>query len=189
MLRKGTLTRRGGRPVPILLDSYSESKIDAAFSIYAVFPPATLFGAVGQAVTISLSKKLSSVKFWLKKYGSPTAQVVVRVYAVTGTVGVNAKPTGDAIAESDVVEASSLSSAGGLVTFSFSGVNRISLVAGQSICFLALCKSATLIDGTNYFDIWVDASSPSHAGNNCVWYNNGWAGSSAYDSCFYLYGV
>jgi hypothetical protein len=176
----------------ILLDSYSETYIDAAFSIYAVFPPTPAqshFGAVGQAITMSVSKKLSSMKFWLKKYGNPDCQLVVRVYAATGTVGVNAKPTGEALAESDLVNASGLSSAGGLVEFTFSGANKISLVSGQSYCFLVLCKSATLIDGSNYFDVWVDSSSPAHAGNNCVYYDGAWAGSAYYDSCFYLYGV
>ena len=192
LLRKGTITRRGGKPAPILLDSYSETYIDAGFSIYAVFPPTpeqSHFGAVGQAITMSINKKLSSIKFWLKKYGNLDCQLVVRAYAATGTVGTNARPTGDALAESNVVEAATLSSSGGLVEFIFTGANKITLNNGQSYCFLVLCKSATLIDGSNYFEVWVDASSPTHAGNNCVYYDGAWAGSDVYDSCFYLYGV
>jgi hypothetical protein len=138
---------------------------------------------------MSVSKKLSSMKFWLKKYGNPDCRLVVRAYVATGTVGTDAKPTGDALAESNVVDGATLSSAGGLVEFVFTGANKITLNSGQSYCFLVLCKSATLIDGSNYFDVWVDAISPTHAGNNCVYYDGAWAGSAYYDSCFYLYGV
>lgn len=70
---------------------------------------------------------LDSCKFYLKKFGSPTGNAVAKIYAITGTPGTNAKPSGSALATSDTFDVSTLSTSFQLITFSFSGANKISL--------------------------------------------------------------
>ena len=72
---------------------------------------------------------LDSCKFLINaELGNiPTGNVIVYLYAHTGTYGVNGKPTGSPLATSDPILASTLPTTQQLVTFTFSGANRIIL--------------------------------------------------------------
>lgn len=178
---------------PVLLDYYSETNYNTSFKITKVFPSPTNWGAIGQALIITTERrKLASIKFYLKKVGLPIAKLVVRVYTPTGTVGVNARPSGNPtdipLAESDEVECTSLSINMSLIEFTFSGSNKITFEANMGYCFLVLPKSATTLDANNYFEVGADWLVLSHAGNICALLNGAWAGGSSYDVIFYLYG-
>lgn len=73
----------------------------------------------------------------LSKSGTPTGTVVMKVYATTGTAGTNMRPTGAALATSDVRNAVDMPApvAGQQSErFVFSGANQITLTNGVSYC-------------------------------------------------------
>ncbi len=175
-----------------LIDSYAETNYNIAFKILAEFPAASGWGAIGQAITIAQKKKVTSIKFYLNKTGLPVADLVARIYPATGTVGSDAKPSGNPtdapLAESDEVQCTSLSAGMSLIEFTFSGSNQITLQANTDYCFLVLPKSVTTLDVSNYFMVGADWINLTHAGNICALYDGGWQGGSSYDTIFYLYG-
>jgi peptidoglycan/xylan/chitin deacetylase (PgdA/CDA1 family)/PKD repeat protein len=71
----------------------------------------------GQAFTAGSS--VTSVKFYLLKIGSPTGSAYAKIYAMSGTFGTNAKPTGAALATSNPVNVSTLQGSWNLVEFTF----------------------------------------------------------------------
>jgi len=190
LLRKGTITRRGGLPTPKLLDSYDVTPPNTESKLLYLFPNLGSFASRGQAITTGASaKKLTSIKFWLKKIGSPVATLIAQVYASTGTVGTNAKPTGNALAESGSIDASSCLTGGGFIEFIFTGGQRLPLPALTDICIVVLYKSITTIDIDNHIRVGSNSGAPAtHGGNACYYGDSGWAASS-YDTLFYLYGV
>jgi hypothetical protein len=86
--------------------------------------------AWAQGTKSTTSMILDSVDVLLAKFNAPSGPIYVEIYASTGTYGVDAVPTGSALATSDSVEASTLppySGSGAYFNFPFSGSNRISL--------------------------------------------------------------
>lgn len=154
--------------MPIIVDSYSESNVDGFAGADEDF--------VGQSFTAT-DGILYSVRFYLKKNGTPTGSIFAYIYAHTGTFGTSSVPTGSALATSDAIDISTLSGTGALQEFIFSGVNKISLSNGTK--YVAVVDTVDNTAGR-------DQSSPSHAGNS-----SGFAGSwSAYDFedlAFYVY--
>jgi hypothetical protein len=137
---------------------------------------------VGQAITLSSAKSISKVKFRLSKYGSPSGNVVAKIYGIAGSVGADGRPTGSALATSDGVSASSLGTSADWVPFTFS--TRYSASA-QGYCFTVEYNGS---DSSNYVDVWFSASG-GHGGNQATFdFNTVWNGSSSYDTGFYLYG-
>lgn len=155
-------------PTPGLLDSYSESNQDDYWNDTSV--------TAGQAIALASSKTITSVKFYLKKITAPTGNIVAKVYSCSGTPGSTGVPTGSALATSDTVAISTLSTSFGLVEFTFSTPYTAS--AG------GVCVSVEWSGTGGQLAVGIDYSSPSHAGNN---YFNGAAYSTA-DTIFYLYG-
>jgi hypothetical protein len=156
-----------------IVDSYSESNYDSEIYDYRAY---------GQSFTGD-GGVLNSAKFYLKKYGSPTGTVFAAIYAHTGTFGTNSKPMGVPLAVSDNVNVSTLSTSFGLVSFTFSGANKITLTAGTKYVVVFDC-----INSSNTISVGMDSSSPSHSGNVSDrdgedWYTD----YSGYDLCFYVY--
>lgn len=165
-----------------LLDSYSEANSNPAGD----FPLNNTYHGAGQAFTNpTATQKLSSAKFYMKKVNSPTGNCYAKLYAKTGTVGTDAKPTGAALAVSDVVDVSTLGSAFALKTFTFSGANQIALTAATGYCLVVEYADGT---ATDYIVVGFDSTSPTHAGNRC-WYTTSWSGDATWDCCFYIYGL
>jgi len=142
--------------------------------------------AYGQGMTGDGST-ISSAKFYLRRTGSPTGSCYARLYASSGTFGVNAKPTGSALAVSDAYDVASIGSVGrSLKEFTFSGTNRIVIEDGTNY-FIVFDMTGTTSDVSNYISIAIDTTSPTHAGNY-VTYTSSWISSSTRDLCFYVYG-
>lgn len=120
------------------------------------------------------------------KTGSPTGTMYAKVYAITGTYGTDATPTGAALATSDGVDVASLTTSYNLITFTFSGANRITLTADT---YYAVIVEYAGGDSSNYLRVGADNSSPSHDGNRIGWSNSSstWSASSTTDVCFYVY--
>jgi hypothetical protein len=92
-------------------DSYSETNWDTIAIIDAsdTLEAAQSFNGSGGA--------LSGCRFYLRRYGSPTRNVTAKLYAITGTHGTDAKPTGAALATSDPVNIESIGTTIELVHF------------------------------------------------------------------------
>lgn len=172
-----------------LLDSYTiPGSPDTMPKILDLFPAPHPYTAMGQSLTTgSTLKKITSIKFWLRKVGLPDGLLVARVYASTGSVGSTAKPTGNYLAQSDTVDASSCSTSGAFQEFTFSGAEQINLSPLTDYCFVFLFISASVLDGYNCIWSGIDKEG-SHVGNTCYSGDPGWLAASNYDTLFYLYG-
>lgn len=115
--------------MPVLLDSFDQIPTDSG----NIFNGDTT--KAGDTFTPAISANLGSVQAWLSKSGSPTGNAVAKVYAITGTPGTSGVPTGAALATSDNVDVSTISTSFGFVTFTFSGGAQISLSSGTYYTF------------------------------------------------------
>lgn len=169
----------------VVADSYSESNQNTQTQLT---PNQTKYS---QTFTNTTASILDSCKFYLKKFGVPglpTGNAVAKIYAITGTYGTNAKPTGTALATSDNFDVSTLTTSFALTTFSFTGANRINLTANTNY---ALTIEYVPVDYDNVVAVGLDSSSPSHSGNYALYTvaSGTWSGGSGslYDFPFYLY--
>jgi len=160
------------------VDSYSESNQSQEGILYS---GSTV--KMGQSFTGN-GNILYSGKLYLKKSGSPVGNATMTVYAHTGTFGSDGTPTGSALATSDNFDVSTLTTSFALITFSFTGANRITLTNGTNY-FVILEYGGG--DVSNSVRIGVDNTSPSHGGN-AVYYVSSWAALTD-DACFYVYGA
>jgi len=165
-----------------IIDSYVEANQNAEQNILAGSVYAT-----GQAFTADGSI-LDSAQFFLIKTGSPTGSAFAKIYATTGTFGTNAKPTGSALATSDAVDISTVTSSYSLISFAFTGVNAITLTNGVNYCVVVSSNNG---DGSNLLTVGSDSTSATHAGNSSRSSDETtWSTLlAASDLIFYLYGV
>lgn len=168
----------------ILLDSYSESNKDASFASYE--------GSVEQWCYQTFSNDsnvvLDSCKFYLSKTGSPTGNIYAYLYSHQGTYGETGGLDGDALAVSDAINVTTLSSSFSLQTFTFSGANRVGLTPGAKYCiFVTVSGGSTGVN--DRMNVGLDSSSPTHGGNAGKSPNGAvYTPTSEFDLTFYVYG-
>ncbi len=164
-----------------LEDSYSESNYSG--SQYLIYSGGNT--EVGQTFTASQNLPLSSADFYLLRSGVISGTAVAKLYAITGTYGTNAVPTGSPLATSDAVSVSGLSSSTpALISFPFSGANQYSLVAGTNYAIAIDYNSG---DNTHCVCVCADNTSPTASGNAFT-YNGTYSANSSIDFIFYVYG-
>jgi hypothetical protein len=164
-----------------LIDSYSETNQSSTGNLSSAnaLARAQSFTAVGG--------KLDSAKFYLKKtLGSPTGNATAKLYAHSGTLGVDGIPTGAALATSDNFDVSTLSSSFALTTLTFTGANKVSLTSGTNY-FISFEYSGG--DGSNRVGTGEDNTSPTHAGNLASFISGSWSVIAGSDLCFYVYSL
>lgn len=159
-----------------IVDFYSESNQNTIFGLST-----SIIGG-GQSFTGD-GGILNSAKFYLKKTGLPTGNITVDVYAHTGTYGTNGTPTGSVLAQSDIYDISDLTTTFQLITFNFTGTNKISLTNDVNYF---ICISHTPVDNSNVLIFGIDNTSPTHSGN-ITYRTNGWYSNNTMDFCFYVY--
>lgn len=157
-----------------VIDSYNESNQSTSVSVSG-----SNFPAAGQTFELDSGRTLYSAKFYLKKTGSPTGNATVKIYAHTGTFGTSGVPTGSALATSNTLDVSTLTTSYQLIEQLFSGVENLS--SGQ----YCLSFEYSGGDGSNRVDLAADSSSPTHEGNGFNKFGSSW-NSSANDRIFYL---
>ncbi len=163
-------------PFPsVSVSSYSESNQNATQAL----GNGTITG-VGQSFT-GTATVLSKTTFYLSKTGSPTGNIVAKLYLETGTLGTSSTPTGSALAVSNPVDASTLTGSLALTDFYFPSW-WFTMAAVDYVVTLEYSGG----DGSNFVNVGVDTSSPGHAGNLST-YNGSWSAVSGTDSCFYVY--
>lgn len=163
----------------VLIDKYPESNANYDYGNYY---------SVGQSFKNNVaSTKLDSVKFYMKKSGSPTGNIVAQVYNHTGTYGTSSLPTGSALATSDNVDVSTIGTSLSLINFNFSGVNRITL--SKDSIYVVVYQYGNG-NSTNFVVFYGDNTSPTHSGNLVKKTGSGsaWAYDAAVDSIFYVFG-
>ena len=167
-----------GTPSTTLVDSYSETNS----SVYYYFP---VNKVIGQSFTNTNAGTLDSCKFYLKKTGSPSGNANARVWAHIGTYGTDGKPTGSALAVSDNFDMVGLADSAQLITFNFSGANRIAL---NATTYYVVTFSPVTGSETDYPQIGVDESASTHSGNISISDDGGstWS-TNPYDVPFYVY--
>lgn len=161
------------------LDSYSESNQNATSTIFADNPE------LAQSFTASASTNLDSAKFYLSKTGSPTGNITAKLYTHSGTYGASSVPTGAALATSDAVDISTLTTSLALVTFTFSGAERYALTSGTNYIIAVVYSGGDEV--SNYLNVGSDNSSPTHSGNLSTFIGI-WFAVGNSDAIFYVYG-
>ena len=150
-------------------DSYSEGANEIEF----------LADKYGQSFTGD-GKILDSCKFCLYRGYLTTGTIVAKVYAHTGTFGVDGVPTGSPLATSEIVDVSIFSYIDfESITFNFTGANKITLANGTKYCVVL---EPTL---TDVLFLKYDGNSPTHSGN-LVLYISSWTAHSDKDLVFYV---
>lgn len=165
------------RPGTNTTDSYSESNQNSTLQML----PGGIT-AIGQSFTGS-ANKLYQCKFYLKKTGSPTGDATAKLYAHSGTFGVDGVPTGSALATSSTFDVSTLTTSYALVTLSFTEVNQFKMIDGNNY-FIVLEYSTD----SGSVDVGLDTSSPTADGNDAE-YSGSWSYNAARDFCFYVYDI
>jgi hypothetical protein len=128
---------------------------------------------------------LDSVRFYLRKNGTPTGNMTATIYAISGTYGGGDDVgTGEVLATSDTISIAELTTSVAYKTFTFSGANRITLVDGTQY-IVAVNYSGG--DSTNRLHIGRDSTSPTHTGNACYTSGAIWTAVSGSDIIFNVY--
>jgi hypothetical protein len=162
------------------VDSYSESNYASGTEV-----DSSIRTKFGQTFACSSTVVLGSCKFYLYKMGSPTGNAVAKIYAHTGTFGIDGKPTGTELATSSNFNVSTLTGDVGLSTFTFPNGQNIILTSGVKYC---VAIEYTGGDASNYIQVGKDNTSPTHSGNGFQWLvaDGVWANLSL-DVIFYVY--
>ncbi len=165
-----------------IIDSYSEDNQDADFCLYS-----GSFNYMGQAFTNTNASTLDSCKFYLKKQGSPPGNITAKLYAYDDlfTYGVNGRPIGSVLATSGNVVADGLTTDFQLITFDFTGAERITLTASTYYVIQVNYEGG---NASNCLFVGIDESDASHSGNLSYSFNGtDWNSLSDRDACFYVY--
>jgi len=158
------------------IDSYDFSNNDSSYSV----DDSVFRQAVGQSFTGN-GKQLKRIVVLLSKFGSPTGNAVIKIYAHSGTYGTSSIPTGAALATSDNFDVSTLTGSAAQTTFTFSGGNQITLTNGTYYIFAIEYTNG---DGSNLIDIYSDSTSPGHSGNTLYFDTVDWIAESGDDLVF-----
>lgn len=164
------LAASGTGQVITVLDSY-----DTTTTGYTTLS-STKYLYAGQKFTLAGAKHITATKFQLAKQGSPTGNMTAELFAYSGGV------TGAALAVSNAVAASSLTTSPAWHTFQFAPAYSAS--AATYAIFLHYTggdnDNLVMLSSKWYGD---------HAGNQCSSYVEGtWGEWAEIDDLFYLYG-
>jgi hypothetical protein len=176
----GTFDAPGGTGGISTDDYYSSSNYsDNSFYISASYAT-----TLGQSFE-SQGGVLDSVRFYLRKNGTPTGNMTATIHALSETYGSGDDVgTGEALATSDTVSIAGLTTSVAYVTFTFSGANRITLVDGTQYVVSVNYSGG---DATNRLHIGRDSTSPTHTGNACYTSGESWTAVSGSDVIFDVY--
>lgn len=149
--------------------------------------------AYSQSFTANSSSALVAVDYYLRKKGSPVGTMQVKLYAATGTVGTDATPTGSALATSDAIDISTVSTTVEAIRFIFNSPYTMTASVGYCLV-IGYFGGDTSIDSSNEIEVYRSLDSASHEGNpaNTITYSDpdysSWAGTAGnYDIAIVTY--
>jgi len=169
--------------MPTLLDSYHDALPDSELVISSVYPATVRTSARGQCFKPSLSYKITSCEFQIKKVGTLTGTLKARLYLMnTGTYGNGGKPSTDEyptittpLAVSDEVNLNTLTTSYQYIEFTFSGDEQYEMTADTAYVITFMGESGASIDASNYI-IHAGTLVSAHEGNGVLYF---WDGSNA----------
>jgi len=161
----------------IVVDGYSEDNQDAYLHC-CVGTEKSSQSFIGKA------GNLISCKWYLRKYGSPTGDIVAKLYTHSGTYGVSSVPN-SLLATSNSIDITTLSESFNLITFNFEDAEQYLLIEGTYYCKVIEFSGGDYY--YNYLMVGLDYSSPTHSGNTANYYYGNWKLYPNYDLCFYVY--
>jgi hypothetical protein len=178
-------------PTTDLIDSYNESNYNYTAYIYHLHPSDIIpKSAEGQSFTmLSSDHMITSCKFYLCKIGSPTGMAHAVLYAHQGIYGTNSTPTGEALATSNDFDVSTLTTSMQLITFTFNSSQQYLMKANTYYCIAFENPWSGTIDVYNCPLMGFEWGSPTHSGNNCLYFNSSYFPAfTSFDTVFYVYG-
>ena len=138
-----------------------------------------------QSFTAGTGNRLANVKLYLRRIGSHSGNVYVKIYTHSGAYGTNSVGSGDAIAISDPINFNSIGTSYHWQRFMFTGDNRIKLTDDYYVL--------SIIDPDGYFRnsivLGIDKSVLTHSGNYCGYYDGTWRSDDGLDIYFSVYEV
>ena len=102
---------------------------------------------IAQRFNVASASTLGSVELQVNRVGSPVGDAYVEIYDTDPTTN---EPTGDALATSDLVDASTISTAFSTVSFDFTGGEQIALSAKD---YALVFRGDWTADGVNYLQV------------------------------------
>jgi peptidoglycan/xylan/chitin deacetylase (PgdA/CDA1 family)/PKD repeat protein len=166
---------------PFIVDSYSITHLNDGTLLTAAYPSSTNARSAGGQAFTGVAGTLLSVQFALGRVGNPSGNLVAVLYAMEGTFGTNAVPTGPALAISNTV---AMSSIGGMAFYTFTFPQPSYTLGASQYCIAVQVASGTGFSGSNCIVVGYDSISPTHPGNYFIYANNGWTGYYQLDACF-----
>ena len=164
-----------------LVDSY-DGTINATVRLYT-----GNFSHVGQTFANTNSGVLDNVGLYVNRTDAPPGTTTAKIYAHTGTLGAGGVCTGSALATSDEQTAISFNTGLILVTFDFSGANRITLAPATNYCVVIHYENASS-DAFLRVNVGYDNSVPTHGGNQVTSLGgSSWTAQTGFDTNFYVY--
>lgn len=163
-----------------IMDSFIITNyLNISISVYS-----TSNNAVGQSFTGD-GGTLASAKFYLSKLGSPTGNMVAKIYAHSGTFGTSSVPTGTALATSDAVDITTLTTTRTWTEFTFSGAEKITL--SNNVHYIVVVEY-TGGNSSNKLNVGAtnDFEYGTHDGNESIYFSSNWTYGDV-DVYFYVY--
>lgn len=154
-------------------DIYADSNYDDYYTLGHTIT------AVAQSFKDTSGQILSQIKIYMNDFGSPTGNMVAKLYAHSGTYGTSSVPTGTALATSENVDAGDISLVLRWITFDF--LDGYQLAGSNTEYCLVIEFSGG--DASNYIKPGTDSSSPTHGGN-AAYYDTGWNADNTEDMIF-----
>jgi len=145
-----------------------------------IFTAPPVYSSVGISFLNASALNFNSCEFYIKKSGTPTGSAYAYLYAVTGSAG-SYIPTGSALATSNALDVSTLTTSYQLITFSFASPYSMSAGTNYIIAF-----QYTGGDSSDY--VVVGEGSTYNGGNGSYYLNSTWS-VNPYQPCFYIYEV
>jgi hypothetical protein len=163
-----------------LIDSWPESNWSSDYGTTSVYQ------RYGHSFVSTQGGTLASINFYLSKQGSPTGNAVAKLYLATGAVG-SRIPTGAAIAVSDNLDVSTLTTTPTITELIFTGANKVSLPDDGTAYIITIEYSSG--GDINYIKVGTGLDSGQGSSGNMSSYHttNGWAAITGRDLIFYLY--
>lgn len=181
IVRQTTSSYAGGNDA-VKLDAAAWSAQTGELDIVVTSTSVTKNDKLAQGIQIDAEAEITSVRLWLKKVGTPTGNLTVKLQ--TDSAG---SPSGTPVTNgtSDVIAASTLATSYGWITFTFA-INPTLAAATQ---YHIVLETADTQSNSNYVVWGADSSSPSYADGEMQRERSAaWSAQSA-DACFDVNGI
>jgi hypothetical protein len=139
---------------------------------------------VGQTFSCDVNAMINKAMFKLLKGGSPTGNIWAELYAITGTFGSTAIPTGSALATSDTILAQDLTTS--LVEKTFNFTYGTQLQSGTNYAIVVCFEGGSSV---NYVRSQRVADTTGDAGNRVSLTGSTWSSSGTSDCPYVVYGL